>query len=323
MTPILTTVYTLVILLFLGFFGLLIIIGRVLASGDDVSDRVQTYAMQAEEAGPAGCSSRRVRFLRLRLRLDTALAERVPQGLRTKLTSANWPIFETEYVLIRLGITLLGFLLGVFFSRSIYPGIGAGLIAFLLPGILLNRSISQRRRKFERQLIDVLILINGGVSAGYSLLQALDIVVDEMPVPASEEFNRVRREVGLGLPLSQALEHLASRMENDDLDIVVAAININMQVGGNLTTMLSAVTGTIRERIRLFSEIRSITDSQRFTGYILTLLPFLMGGAMFVMNPTYIARLFEPGWVLCIPIGSVLGIIIGNLIIRRMVQIDV
>ena len=134
MTPILTTVYTLVILLFLGFFGLLIIIGRVLASGDDVSDRVQTYAMQAEEAGPAGSSYRRVRFLRLRLRMNTALAVLVPKGLRTKLTSANWPIFETEYVLIRLGITLLGFLLGVFFSRSIYPGIGAVLIAFLLPG---------------------------------------------------------------------------------------------------------------------------------------------------------------------------------------------
>jgi tight adherence protein B len=172
-------------------------------------------------------------------------------------------------------------------------------------------------------LIDVLVLINGGVSAGYSLLQSLDIVIEEMPSPASEEFSRVRREVGLGLPLSQALEHLAQRMENDDLNIVVAAININMQVGGNLNTMLTAVTGTIRQRIRLFSEVRSITASQRFTGYILTFLPFLMGGAMFIMNPEYMARLFEPGWILCIPIGSVIGIILGNLIIRRMVQIDI
>jgi tight adherence protein B len=133
----------------------------------------------------------------------------------------------------------------------------------------------------------------------------------------------VRREVGLGFPLSQALENLSSRMENDDLDIMVAAININRQVGGNLTVMLSAVTETIRERIRLFSEVRSITSAQRYTGYILTGLPFLMGGVLFIMNPEYMSRLFEPGWILCVPIGAVIGIIMGNLIIRRMVVIDV
>lgn len=323
MTPFLSLIYTFGILLFLGFFAVLIVLGRVLAGGDDITDRVQTYAVLADERGSSDSGRRRIRFLRLRLRLNSALAALVPRGLRNQLTSANWPIFETEYVLIRLSTTILGFFLGWMISGSIFPGIGIALIAYLLPGIFLSRTINQRRRKFEHQLIDVLILINGGVSAGYSLLQSLDIVIEEMPSPASEEFNRVRREVGLGLPLSQALEHLADRMENDDLNIVVAAININMQVGGNLGTMLGAVTQTIRERIRLFSEVRSITSAQRFTGYVLTFLPFLMGGAMFIMNPEYMARLFEPGWILCVPIGSVIGIIIGNLVIRRMVQIDI
>ena len=324
MIPIVALVYTFIIVMVIGFVGLLIIIGRVLASGDDVSDRVQTYAMQPNEYDTAGgVGQRRIRFLRLRLRVNTALAALVPKGLRTKLTSANWQIFETEFILIRFGGTFVSFLIGTLISGSVFPGIGLALIAYLLPGILLNQSINRRRRQFERQLVDVLILINGGVSAGYSLLQALDIVVDEMPAPASDEFNRVRREVGLGLPLSQALEHLGNRMENDDLDIMVAAININMQVGGNLTTMLGAVTETIRERIRLFSEVRSITASQRSTGNILSLLPFLMGGAMFIMNPDYISRLFEPGWILCVPIGAVIGIIIGNIFIRRMVQIEV
>ena len=87
--------------------------------------------------------------------------------------------------------------------------------------------------------------------------------------------------------------------------------------------MLSAVTETIRERIRLFSEIRSITAAQRYTGYILTGLPFIMGAVLFIMNPQYMSRLFEPGWILCIPIGAIIGIILGNLIIRRMVVIDV
>jgi tight adherence protein B len=323
MTPLLLLIITLGILIFVGFFALLVVAGRVLASGDDLTDRIQTYAVLADEHGSSGGSQRRIRFLRYRLRLNNALAMLVPKGLRSQLTSANWPIFETEYVLIRLSGTIVGFFLGWVISGSILPGIGIALIAYLMPGIFLNRSINRRRRQFEHQLIDVLILINGGVSAGYSLLQSLDIVIEEMPSPASEEFNRVRREVGLGLPLSQALEHLADRMGNDDLNIMVAAININMQVGGNLGTMLGAVTQTIRERIRLFSEVRSITAAQRSTGYILTFLPFIMGGAMFVMNPDYMARLFEPGWVLCIPIGAVVGIIIGNLVIRRMVQIDI
>jgi tight adherence protein B len=323
MSPTLITVYALTILIILGFSLFLLMLVRSLVSADNVSERIQSLITLSDRGAQADREQSRFRFLRLRLRFNTALSILVPKGLRNQLVSANWPIFETEYVLIRLGLTILSFGLGWIISQSIFPGIGIAVIAFMVPGIMLKRSINTRRRKFEGQLIDVLILVNGGVRAGYSLLQALDIVVEEMQSPASEEFQRVRREVGLGFPLSQALENLSARMENDDLDIMVAAININRQVGGNLTVMLTAVTETIRERIRLFSEIRSITSAQRYTGYILTAMPFIMGAVLFIMNPEYMARLFEPGWILCVPIGAVLGIIMGNLIIRRMVVIDV
>jgi tight adherence protein B len=129
--------------------------------------------------------------------------------------------------------------------------------------------------------------------------------------------------VGLGLPLSQALSNLSERMQNDDLDLVVTAININAQVGGNLTTMLAAVTETIRDRVRLLSEIRVITAQQRYTGFVLTLLPVIVGGVLFVLNPTYMSGLFEPGAFLCIPIGAIIGILLGNIVIRRMTKIDV
>jgi tight adherence protein B len=323
MSPTLITIYTLSILIFLGFGVFLLMVVRSLVTSDNVPQRIQTLTTIAERGGQQDDTQKRFRFLRMRVRFNSALGILVPSGLKNQLTSANWPIFETEYVLIRFGATLLSFVLGWVISGSIFPGIGLGILAFMLPGILLRRSINNRRRRFEQQLVDVLILVNGGVSAGYSLLQALDIVVEEMQSPASDEFLRVRREVGLGLPLSQALENLSIRMENDDLDIVVAAININRQVGGNLTVMLSAVTETIRERIRLFSEVRSITSAQRYTGYILTGLPFILGAVLFIMNPDYMARLFEPGWILCVPIGAVIGIILGNLVIRRMVVIEI
>jgi tight adherence protein B len=323
MSPTLVFVYILGILIVFCIGLFLVVVSRLFGESDNFTDRLQAYATITEELESEEDAKRRVRFLRWRLRINNALAKLVPPELRLQLLSAHWPIFETEYVLIRLSLTVLGFVFGWMLSGSILPGIGLTIIVYLMPGLILRRSINRRRLKFGRQLVDVLILVNGGVSAGYSLLQALDIVVEEMQPPASEEFLRVRREVGLGLPLSQALTNLAERMENDDLDIIVAAININMQTGGNLTVMLAAVTQTIRERIRLFSEVRSITAGQRYTGYVLTLLPFIVGGILFVMNPNYISKLFEPGWILCIPTGALLGIIMGNIVIQRMVKIEV
>lgn len=144
-----------------------------------------------------------------------------------------------------------------------------------------------------------------------------------MRSPASEEFRRVRREIGLGLPMSQALENLHQRMQSDDLYLVITAININSQVGGSLTTMLGAVTQTIRERMRLFGEVRAITSQQRYSSYVLTLLPFFIAGVLFVLSPEYISKLFEPGITLCFPIGAIIFVMLGNIVIMRMTKIDV
>jgi tight adherence protein B len=178
---------------------------------------------------------------------------------------------------------------------------------------------------FSRQLVDVLVLMTGAVRAGYSLPQAIEVVSKELKAPASEEFRRVRHEIGLGLSLSQALTNLVARMENDDLYLAVTAININSQVGGNIVTMLEAVTETIRERVRLFAEIRVLTSQQRFGSYLLTFLPIAMVAALLFINPTYMMRLFRPPEpvLLCIPIGAVIMVIFGNIAVRRLAKIDV
>jgi tight adherence protein B len=167
--------------------------------------------------------------------------------------------------------------------------------------------------------------MTGAVRAGYSLPQAIEVVSKELKAPVSEEFRRVRHEIGLGLSLSQALTNLVARMENDDLYLVVTAININSQVGGNIVTMLEAVTETIRERVRLFAEVRVLTAQQRFGSYILTFLPIAMAAAIFFVNPTYMMRLFRPPQpvLLCIPIGAFIMVIIGNFAVRRLARIDV
>jgi tight adherence protein B len=112
-------------------------------------------------------------------------------------------------------------------------------------------------------------------------------------------------------------------MRNADLDLMVTSIEIHYRVGGNLATMLTAVTETIRERTRLFGEVRVITTQQRYTGYLLSVLPFIVGALMFMMNPEYMKRLFTPGPLLCIPIGAIAGIILGHFVIQRIARIEV
>ena len=295
---------------------------NAVSANEEMENRIQTYALVSETNPLQADFRNRVGVTRFRVRLNNLLSVFVSHNLSVQLMSAHWPITEIEFVLIRIVGVIFGFLLGWLVLQSAISGIGFAILAYLLPGVFLRWSIKNRRTRFNQQLIDALILIEGGVRAGYSLLQALDLVVSELQAPASEEFRRVRQEVGLGLPLSEALLNLSDRMQNRDLSLVVTAININSQVGGNLTTMISVVTETIRERSQLFSEVRVLTAQQRYTGYMLTLLPFIVGAILFIMNPEYMSRIFEPN-LLCIPIGALVAVLLGNLIIRQMIKIDV
>ena len=307
----------------LAAYGLLLYgLRDAFLSAGEVSTRLESFAALPDASQPRPGARRRPGLLRMRWRMNTMLSSLASDKLNMKLMSANWPITEMEYVLIRFWSALLAFGLGWVVGKSILSGLGLGVLVFLIPEFMLRRSIHSRQLQFERQLVDVLVLATGAVRAGYSLPQALELVAREMRAPASDEFRRVRHEIGLGLSLSQALTNLVGRMQNDDLYLVVTAININSQVGGNLVVMLQAVTTTIRERIRLFGEVRVLTAQQRFGSFILTFLPIGIGAFMFFINAEYMARLFEPQ-VICIPIGAALGILLGNLVIRRLGKIEV
>ena len=318
-----TTVFLIAFTILLGAGVTFVSMLNLFVSRGDVNERLQTYAVIPDAATTRSEGRHRNRWARLRLRVNNLLSFFTSEELTLQLLTANWPITESEFLLIRFWSIFGGFLLGWLLFRSPLSGIGLAVLAFITPGFILQRAILTRRTKFERQLVDVLVLLSNSVRAGYSLLQAIDVVVREMQSPASDEFRRVRREVGLGLPLSQALQNLNDRMQNDDLYLVVTAVTINTQVGGNLITMLEAVTRTIRERVRLFAEVRVLTSQQRFNSYILTLLPFGMGALLFILNPAYMQRLFEPGIFLCIPIGAGINVLLGNIIIRRMAKIEV
>jgi len=296
---------------------------RVLASGDGMQERIHAYAVIPKEKSRRGRGRRRALLARLRIRLNAMLSSLSSEKISLQLMQANLRISVTEFLLIRVWLSLVGLLVGWLTSGTMISGFGLAIIAYLIPEIYLRRQISRRQIQFEKQLVDVLVLINGAVRAGFSLLQAIEVVAREMKPPASEEFKRVVHEVGLGLALPQALMNLSSRMRNADLDLMVTSIEIHYRVGGNLATMLSAVTETIRERTRLFGEVRVITTQQRYTGYLLSVLPFIIGALMFMMNPEYMKRLFAPGPLLCIPFGAIIGIVLGHFAIQRIARIEV
>ena len=316
-------------LLILGLFALgalalvLFILIRSGSRGGEVEERMLVYATVPEFLQESKKGRANPRLFRIRRQLNSMLSVLGTEDLNLQLMRADWKITSTEYILIRLGVMVVGFVLGWVIFDSLLSGLAMAILANLLPGIFLRRGATRRQLKFESQLVDVLVLITGAVKTGFSLLQAMEVVQREMQPPASDEFRRVHVEVGLGIGLSQALDNLSQRMQNQDLDLVVTAIKIHNQVGGNLSTMLEAVTETVRERDRLFREARVITTQQRYTSYMISLLPIAIGLLMFMLNPEYIMQLFTNGIFVIIPILAVVGIIAGHFVLQRITKIEV
>ncbi len=299
-----------------------------LRSATSIRGRILDY-VQTGEADTTGQSTVERRVVsdenlgRFRKWINEYLGVLSSEKLQLKISSAYWEISDTEFILVRILATVFGLALGWLVTSNILGGIFLGGIALLIPPIMLDQAIVRRQRKFHEQLLDVLIMIKGAVQAGYSLMQALDMMVEQVNDPSSAEYGRVLREVRFGIPLEQALLNLSERMENDDLQIVVTAIIINSQVGGNLSTVLESTISTIRDRLHLFGEIRSLTAYARFVGNFLSLMPFITGVAVFLINPEYFEPVKTELFTQVAFVFALIGVIIGNILIRRLVRIRV
>ncbi|MCC7354468.1 MAG: type II secretion system F family protein [Anaerolineae bacterium] len=242
--------------------------------------------------------------------------------MQVDLARANLPMTVPEYVLVTAGVVVGGFIIGGIFTRQFVGALIIGALAYFLPGMYVKRRQAQRLKMFQAQLADVLSLLVSSLRAGYGLIHAMGLVVQEMPAPSSEEFGRVVREVGLGFSLKDALSHLVRRVDSDDLELMVTAINIQHEVGGNLAEILETISATIRERVRIKGEIAVMTSSQRLTSYLLVGLPLFIGVAIMFINPSYMMGMFQPGWPLLIPITAGVMMVFGFILTRKVIQFD-
>jgi tight adherence protein B len=243
-----------------------------------------------------------------------------------QLNRADLKLRTSEYFMIQLGSTAFFMLVGLIrfgFPGGIIQIVGLGFLGYLLPGMYVKYRVGRRLKAFNNQLGDTLTLLSNALKAGYSFAQAIDTVAKNAVPPIAEEFSRAVREMNLGGSPDEALSNITKRIASADFDLVATAYSIHRTVGGNLAEILDNIAYTIRERVRIKGEIATLTAQARASGTLITFLPLVLAAFMYFVTPTYFRPMFESfvGWAL-IGIG-VFMIFIGNLIIRRVVAIEV
>jgi len=238
------------------------------------------------------------------------------------LARANLKLRVAEYYYIRIGMSLgLGVLLFVF--RDPVSGLIGFFAGYMLPRFWIGRKIGGRLKGFNKQLPDTIVLLSNSLRAGSSFLQSIELVSREGAPPMSEEMGRVVREVNLGLGMEEALANLVRRIKSDDLDLMVTAIGIQQQVGGNLAEILDTIAFTIRERVRIKGDINTLTAQGRVSGYLVAFLPIGLGAALNAINPAFMQPLFtETIGRILMAVGAVM-MTIGFLAIRKITDIKV
>jgi len=220
-------------------------------------------------------------------------------------------------------LALLSLALVTIWSGALWLGGIAAIVASTLPILWLRWRRRKIRQRFSDQLLDTIALLASSVQAGHSLLQALEHVTSQAPEPTRSAIGLVVREIGLGASQEDALERLADRLPSEDLELIVSAVNVHHQIGGSLAKVLDAIGSTIRERTRVAGDIRGLTAQQRYSAYVLSLLPVAAAGALMIFSPDYVEVLFAPGPLRIALIGAGTMVLVGFLIMNRMAKIDV
>jgi tight adherence protein B len=267
------------------FFG--VQASRARASSPEMEDRLDRYGNIAEGA-PAEASSGAASMVSDRLE-RAAKGTSFGEKIGTALARADLKMTVGEFIAIRGAAAFGGFALGMLvggmqIGLSLLFGIVFGVVGWMVPPVYLNIRAGRRQQQFIGQLGDTIGLMANSLRAGYSLLQTMELISRESPSPMSDEFRRVVREVGLGISPQQALNNLLRRVPSEDLDLMVSAINIQHEIGGNLGQILDIIGDTIRERVRIKGEINVLVAQQKFSGNVITAMPLVVAGGLFVIN---------------------------------------
>ena len=318
----------LISLLFAFLFFLLLFLGLqvLLRRKREMAERIQMFSgYQPSVVRKASV------FEVLRSRLHEIFAEkarRTDTGLGRKkldlmMVRAGLPLLGPEVLAISAGGALLVFAIFALVTRNPVTGLLALLLFLAADFVFVQRRITKRLNNFQRQLADCLSLVSNSLRAGFSFLQTMEIISREMEPPMSTEFERVMRDTSLGKSLDEALHDMDERVGSADFSLVVTAVLIQQQVGGNLATILDTIRSTITERIRIRREVNTLTAQGKMSGIVLACIPVALALFFYITSPEYLTPLLTTDIGKVAIIGTVFLVIVGFIIIRKIVDIKV
>jgi tight adherence protein B len=320
-------------MVFFGVFAAVFAISFLVGGEDDaeVKNRMSMFASMGTEAEEA-----QIPDVAKEKKKSNPIFQKIGQIITPKalslrferlLEKADLPLRANEFagMVFLSGMVPGGFLWLV--SRN--PVIAAAALfgGFGFPFVYLQLKYTKRLRMFNDQMLDTLTMLSNGVKAGYSMVQAMEMVAKESPPPMGTEFGRLVREVSLGVTVEEAMNNLKERVPSDELDLMVTVIMIQRQIGGNLSEILESIANTIRERNKLNGMINALTAQGRMSGLVIGGMPFALLGVLYVINPKYISLLwtyhsgaFQAYYLL---IMCVVMELTGFVIINKIITIEV
>jgi len=303
---------------------------RATESGAEVQSRLFQYGVgsapmvAAPKAPPASMRERVARlFEPAAQRLGQGNVKKGKAPLAEQLQKADLKLRTSEFIAIQFGLMVLFAIIAFLRFQNPIHAVVAAVIGYVAPGFYVRYRMRKRLKAFNDQLGDTLVLLSNALKAGYSFAQAVDTVAKNATPPMADEFSRAVREMNLGGSVEEALNNMLKRIESPDFDLVVTAVAIHRTVGGNLAEILDNIAHTIRERIRIKGEIKTLTAQASASGNLITIMPIGLAVFLYFVTPTYFKPMTENfiGWAM---IGAAIFLIfIGNLIIRKITSIEV
>ncbi len=239
-----------------------------------------------------------------------------------KYNQADFSMTYEEFIVVKfMGLVSVGFFVFAI-TRNFLLFLMALVIVYTLPNLIVNAKISKRVKSFDMQLNEGLVMISNALKAGYSFLQSLAVAAEETQPPFSTEFKILLKELSLGIPLEDGLNNLYDRISSEDLQLIINAILIQKDVGGNLSEIIENIAETIRERQRIKNEVKTLTAQGKLSGLIIMVMPVFLGVVIYLFDNAYIETLFVtlPGRIM---LGTAMfSQFMGWLFIRKIINIE-
>lgn len=327
---------TIAVLGTIAVFILLVAIAKasgLLTAGVDLSARVQQYRTPVRQ-------QRRARVSTGSAFWDDIMRSRFSTWARTgankfgyllpkknwfelKAQQANLPVTGQEYMMLVGGSAVLFFVLLAIATLQLSEPLLFAVGWVVFASLYVQFKAKRRMKQFTNQLGDAIAMMSNAIKSGFTFQQAMDIVAKEIKGPISEEFVRALNEIQLGVTLEEALEGICQRVKDDDFEMVAMSVVIQRQVGGNLSQILDTVGETIRDRIKLRGEIKSLTAEGVISGWTIALLPVIVALFCNAMNPDYFKGMLDTDFGKYLGIACLVSEIIGGLVIRCIINVKI